>query len=49
MRNLMEFLRLSYYFFVAVLIFSFEFSFLFDVRVLRLFERFLHFPSPLFP
>jgi len=34
----MEFLRLSYYFFVAVLIFSFEFSFLFDVRVLRFFE-----------
>ena len=44
----MEFLRLSYYFFVAVLIFSFEFSFLFDARVLRFFERFLHFLSPLF-
>jgi len=38
MKNLMEFLRLSYYFFVAVLIFSFEFSFFFDERVLRLFE-----------
>ena len=34
-----EFLRLSYYLFVAILIFSFEFSFLFDARVLRFFER----------
>ena len=41
MKNLIEFLRLSYYFFVAVLIFSFEFSSFFDERVLRFFERFL--------
>ena len=44
----MEFLRLSYYFFVAVLIFSFEFSPFFDERVLRLSERFLLMLSFLF-